>query len=363
MPSSPTPWNAPLDRRAFFRYGLLAGAVALTERVLTRRGAATCDTARGVCTACPGLPDCELPQALSAREAGAAPGTTSDAGGSYSLVRRIPGGKEPARAVEFGPGGWLWLAVGNTLARLSETGEREGEIGFDAPLRCVAVGGDGMLYAGLRDRIVVCSAEGQRRATWTIPGSRPWLTGLAVDDQMLYAADAGNRIVHRFDRSGRLLGQIGAKDPTRDTPGFVIPSPYFTVRLHPDGLLRVNNPGRHRVEAYTPEGDFAGAWGVASAAPGGFCGCCNPVGLALLPDGRIVTCEKGLPRVKIFSSDGVFESVAAPSAAFPEAARAGAGVADLDASLAGLAVATDARGRIAVLDHVTGSIHLLQPKA
>jgi hypothetical protein len=352
-----------MDRRAFFRYGLLAGAAALTASALMRRGSATCTTAQGICTACPGLPECELPQALSARQAGAAPGTPADAGGSYTLVRRIPGGKEPARAVEFGPDGRLWLAAGNTLALLSETGTREREILFPAPVRCIAVAGDGTLYAGLRDQIVVCGADGRQRASWKIPGSRPWLTGLAVGADTLFAADAGNRVLHRFDRSGRVLGQIGVKDPERDIPGFVIPSPYFTVRLHPDGLLRVNNPGRHRVEAYTTEGDFEGAWGTASAAPAGFCGCCNPVGLALLPDGRIVTCEKGLPRVKIFSSDGVFESVAAPSAAFPEAARAGAGSADLDTSLAGLAASTDAHGRIAVLDHVTGSIHLLQPKA
>ncbi len=350
-----------MDRRAFFRYGLLAGLAALSARAVTRRGAQTCTTARGICSACPGLPECELPQALSARQAG--PGSPADAGGSYTLVRRIPGGREPARAVEFGPDGRLWLAAGSTLALLTETGGRDREILFDAPVRCVAVGGDGTLYAGLRDRIVVCGADGGKRASWEIPGSRPWLTGLAVGENGLFAADAGNRVILRYDRSGRLLGRIGEKNPERDIPGFVIPSPYFTVRLHADGLLRVNNPGRHRVEAYTPEGDLVAAWGAASAALAGFCGCCNPVGLALLPGGRIVTCEKGLPRVKIYSGDGVFESLAAPSAAFPEAARAGAGAADSDASLAGLAAAADAQGRLAVLDHVTGSIHLLQPKA
>jgi hypothetical protein len=304
-----------------------------------------------------------LPQALSAREAGGSANASSDAGGSYTLVRRISTGKEPARALEFAPGGGLWLAAGNTLALLSETGEREREIALGAPVRCVAAAADGTLFAGLRDRIVRFAADGRQLASWEIPGKRAWLTGLAVNGDALFAADAGNRVVLRFDPSGKLLGRIGEKNTERDIPGFVIPSPYFTVRIHPDGLLRVNNPGRHRVEAYTPEGDFEGAWGTASAAASGFCGCCNPVGLALLPDGRIVTCEKGLPRVKIFSAQGEFESVAAPSAAFPEAARAGAGIGDLDISLAGLAAAADARGRIAVLDHITGNIHLLQPKA
>ncbi|MBM3243119.1 hypothetical protein FJZ31_43220, partial [Candidatus Poribacteria bacterium] len=41
----------------------------------------------------------------------------------------------------------------------------------------------------------------------------------------------------------------------------------------------------------------------------GFCGCCNPVNFAMLPDGRFVTCEKGLPRVKIYDADGTFSGV------------------------------------------------------
>jgi hypothetical protein len=48
-----------------------------------------------------------------------------------------------------------------------------------------------------------------------------------------------------------ILRRIGERTPERSVAGFVIPSPYFDVELHPDGLLRVNNPGRHRIEVYT----------------------------------------------------------------------------------------------------------------
>ena len=34
-----------------------------------------------------------------------------------------------------------------------------------------------------------------------------------------------------------------------------------------------------------------------------FFGCCNPAQLAVLPDGRFVTAEKGIPRVKIYSRE------------------------------------------------------------
>ena len=49
---------------------------------------------------------------------------------------------------------------------------------------------------------------------------------------------------------------IGARDPDRNIRGFVVPSPYFCVRMAPDGLLRVTNPGEHQIEAYTLDGDL-----------------------------------------------------------------------------------------------------------
>ena len=122
-----------------------------------------------------------------------------------------------------------------------------------------------------------------------------------MGENNVFAADAGNRVVLRYDKSGKLAGRIGEKNKERNIPGLIIPSPYLGVVLAPDGLLRVNNTGRHRVEAYTVNGDLESSWGKPSNAIEGFCGCCNPIGLALLPDGRYVTCEKGLPRVKVYS--------------------------------------------------------------
>ena len=69
----------------------------------------------------------------------------------------------------------------------------------------------------------------------------------------------------------------------------------------------------------------------------GFCGCCNPTNIALLADGKIVTSEKGLPRVKVYRPDGTLESVIAGPEAF--ASR-----------VVGLDLAVDAAERVMVLD-------------
>jgi hypothetical protein len=95
------------------------------------------------------------------------------------------------------------------------------------------------------------------------------------------------------------------------------------VKLGKDGLLRVNNPGRHRVEIYTAEGDLELSWGKATVGIEGFCGCCNPTALGLLADGRCITCEKGLPRVKVIRQRGAFECVVAGTESFPQNSRAG----------------------------------------
>ncbi|MCX6967318.1 MAG: hypothetical protein NTZ46_05965 [Verrucomicrobia bacterium] len=355
--------NDSLGRREFLRggvrYGLLVGLAAMAARAVSGRRLVNQDcTNQGICRGCPGYTDCELPQALSAKQSP----EVADTGG-YKEVCRIPGGKTPSRSLAIGPDDRLYLATGNAVLVLSPTGEREQEWTLDAPVRCVTVAPDGTVFAGLRDRILRLDSNGNRLSDWQVPGNRTWLTGLAADANNLFAADAGNRVILRFDRSGQYIGRIGEKDEERAIPGFIVPSPYFSVTIHPDGLLRVNNPGRHRVEAYTLNGDFEGAWGKASGAVDGFCGCCNPIRVAPLPDGRLITCEKGLPRVKIYSAAGEFESVVAGTNAFPENARVGAGERDADTALAGLTAAVDSRGRIAILDHITGAVRILQPKA
>lgn len=274
---------------------------------------------------------------------------------------RSPHG-EPRR-IAIGPGDQVFVAAGNYVTALGADGGRGLEIALNGPARCVAVAKDGTIFAGLRDHVEVFDDKGQRRATWESPGPKTWFTGLAVGENDVFAADAGNRVLLRYDRSGKLVRRLGEKNKDRGVPGFIVPSPYLDVEIAQDGLLRVNNPGRHHVEAYTFDGDFEGAWGKPSAAIDGFCGCCNPIGIAVLPDGRVVTCEKGLPRVKVYGSEGAFDSVVAGTDSFPENAKVGAGETRGDSTLAGLDATADSQGRIYILDFVAGDIRVMKRKA
>ena len=279
---------------------------------------------------------------------------------AYEEASRWKAPHAEAKRIAMGPQDTPYVCSGNFLTAMSREGARGVEIRVAEPTRCCAVAKDGTIYLGLRDHIEVFDAKGQPKAVWDSPGKKSWITGIAATESAVFATDAGNRVILRYDKSGKLVRRIGEKDEARNIPGFVVPSPFFDVEVARDGLLRVNNPGRHRMELYTQDGDFEGSWGTASMGIKGFCGCCNPINLALLPDGRFVTCEKGLPRVKIYSADGEFESVVAGVETFSENAKA-CGPADCTAG--GLDAAVDSEGRIYILDLVTGDVRVMNPKA
>jgi hypothetical protein len=286
----------------------------------------------------------------------------------YREARRFPCLRPDPRRLTLGPDGRLWIAAGGYVCGFDDVGTAVTEHALPGTARCVAVSPDGtQLFVGVssggKDAVHVLNPGlGTRLATWDSPGPKTWFTALAVTADQVFAADSGNRVILRYDRSGKLLGRIGAKDKARDIPGFVLPSPYLDVVVHPDGLLRVNNAGRHKVEAYTPEGDLEASWGKPGMGIEGFCGCCNPVSLATLPGGQIVTCEKGLPRVKVYSAQGEFDGVVAGVESFSENARVATGESPGDGVRASLDAVADPQGRIYVLDTVTGLVRVMVRK-
>ncbi len=281
----------------------------------------------------------------------------------YEEAKRFRCPRGDTRRLAFGPDERLYVAAGNYVSILDTSGKPVGERALTGPARAVAVAGDGTLYAGLRDHVEVFAPRQNRPAAWDSLGQRAWITGLAAAKNDVFVGDSGNRVVLHTDRSGKLVNRLGQHDADRNVPGLILPSPFLDVDIHPSGLLQVNNPGRHQVEVYTYDGHLELSWGKASAAIEGFCGCCNPISLAILPDGRIVTCEKGLLRVKVYSVHGEFESVVAGPESFVENAKAAVDKNPADGSYAALDVATDAAGRIYILDTVTNEIRIMVKKA
>jgi len=248
--------------------------------------------------------------------------------------------------------GSIYVAGDQAVRIFDLSGERIGEIKLNDTPRCLTTTEDGTIYAGLNDHVEVYDAQGQKLASWESLGEDAILTSIAVSGDNVFVADAGHRVVLRYDTQGNIITKIGKRDPVRNIPGFVIPSPYFDLAIPKDGLLRVVNPGRLRIEAYTFKGDIEFWWGEPSASVEGFCGCCNPVNIAVLPDGGFVTCEKGLVRIKIYNSQGVFVGVVAGPEQFGKGGTASICMLPEECQTSGFDIAADTEGRIFVLDTV-----------
>jgi len=254
--------------------------------------------------------------------------------------------------------GSIYVAGDKAIRKFSAAGDSLAGIDLTAEPRCLTVAGDANVYVGFKDHVEVYNGEGQLLASWDSLGADAILTSIAVWKDDVFVADAGNRIVVRYNKTGEILKRIGEKDPDRNVPGFVIPSAYFDLVVSKDGLLRVVDPGRLRIEAYTFDGDFEFSWGRASVDIEGFCGCCNPVNIAVLPDGGFVTCEKGLIRVKIYSSEGAFTGVVAGPEQLAPAGTSRICTLPEECQAGGFDIAVDAKGRVLVLDTIKNVIRI-----
>jgi DNA-binding beta-propeller fold protein YncE len=241
------------------------------------------------------------------------------------------------------------LIVGgkDEIAVIETNGVVRSRIPVPFAVRCVTIEEDGALYVGHTDHVGVYHQGGQAPTQWPSLGSNAVLTSIATAGETVFVADAGNRVIWRMDKTGKVLGRIGDKSEGYD--GFVIPSPHFDLAIGSVGELWVVDPGRHTLTAFGSDGRRRSVWGQAGMAAAGFSGCCNPTDIAIRSDGSFVTSEKGLVRVKLYTPAGELLGVLAGPEQFDEDVR-------------GLDLAVDRAGRIMVLDPARGQVRVFEVK-
>ncbi len=217
--------------------------------------------------------------------------------------------------------GQIYLVGEDVFMKFNRSGEQLFRKVLDTTPTCIACTRNGEFLVGMRDHVRLYDSQGILLSRWNSFGEKAVITSIAYGNQLIYVADAGNRVVYKCDLQGNLLARIGEKDESKEVPGYIIPSPYFDVAVDADGYLWAANTGRHSLENYNPDGSLRTSWNASSVQIEGFSGCCNPAHFAIMEDNSFVTSEKGLVRIKIYDQHGKFTGVVAPPSAFDREAK------------------------------------------
>jgi len=177
-----------------------------------------------------------------------------------------------------------------------EPWERRGGVPLDA--HHIHVGPDDTVYLADRDahQILLYDVAGNLRrelgargqAAMQAPFNHPADVCAAPSGELYVADGYGNSSVHRFSPSGDYISSFGSPG---SAPGqFRVP---HSIRVSRDGRVYVADRENHRVQIFTPDGEFIDQWTDFKC----------PMGVHI-DAGQAVYVTDQIPRISIYSLDG-----------------------------------------------------------
>ena len=233
----------------------------------------------------------------------------------YKEVKRIAANFSNPKAFDYYKG-LLGIAYENHLQVIDTTGREYFNRTIEDTITSISFAPDGKIFLGCEDHIELYDLNGELLDKWEIIDPGSYITSIAFKEDMIFIADAGGPVVHRFNYKGEKINSFDGTGRIESDIGFVVPSPYFDLAIDPDDQLWVANTGLQSIENYTDEGALRAYWGEPSFTLEGFIGCCNPAQFSILSNGSFVTSEKGIVRIKVYHPSGELESVVASSSDF-----------------------------------------------
>jgi hypothetical protein len=214
--------------------------------------------------------------------------------------------------IALGPGNAVY-ALGDDEVRVFDASGRLVR-SWTAPEKatCLGVASDGRVGVGSPGRVDLYSEVGVRAGGFTA-GTRDKpaaVTAIRLVRDEVLVADVAARVIRRYDLSGAERGVIGTQ---AKTGGFMLPNKSLDFDVDAAGVVYATDTGRHQITSWALDGTMVAAFGkFGMARPEDFVGCCNPVNVAVAPDGGIVTSEKVAARVKVFGKDRTLLAVIGP---------------------------------------------------
>ncbi len=265
----------------------------------------------------------------------------------WQEVRQVGLDTDNPKAITYADGK-IYLAADNELQVIGSDWVRLFRRAFPAEPASLAVDGEGWIVAGMTNHLIMLDNKGDKVAESELLPEETSITSVAILDDNVYAADAAGRRILVFNQDLKLTGVFRGESGVSELHGFIVPGGHFSLAVNPEQELWITNPGIHSLQNYTASGRLRSYIQRTSFGIDGFSGCCNPVHFTFLPDGRFVTSEKGIIRIKVMRESGETESVVAPPEAFAGGTRAPA-------------VAADDDGNVLVLDFDRNMIRIFEP--
>jgi len=195
----------------------------------------------------------------------------------------------------------IYAAMERTLVIYTHTGAPVKEIRLEEPVSALRLYDD-TLYVLHPGGLARYTTSLQAIERWDPCSENAYYCDLAIGRNRVYISDAENKLIATYTRSGDFDGFI--QHPDR----FTIPGTEFPLSELNDTLY-VGHSGTHKVERYTGKDQFINAFGRTGTAEGSFPGCCNPCGLDIDQQQRILTAEKGLARVSRYTREGKYDAL------------------------------------------------------
>jgi sugar lactone lactonase YvrE len=203
------------------------------------------------------------------------------------------------------------------LLKWGTKGSDDGQ--FNTP-RDVAAAPDGSVYVADygNHRTQRFTTEGVFVGKWASPGLQgegehdlpahiavaygiPCPSGVAVaSDGSVYVADYHNHRIQKFSPSGEYLtrwGSLGSGDGEFHRPN--------GVAVDGSGNVYVADSYNQRIQKFSPSGEYLTKWGAKGSGPGQFN---RPEGIAFDGSGNVYVADSYNHRIQKFTSDGVFVS-------------------------------------------------------
>jgi len=270
----------------------------------------------------------------------------------YRQIRIISGkGAGPAhfrqelRGIALDAGGLLHAAGDSEVKVFDESGALARRWNTALSPHSIAVAPDGSVWTGETGQVEIFNSIGKLQRTWKDGEHLGRVTAIGFLKDSVLIGDAVKRCIHRFDTEGNFLNSIGTATPRG---ALVIPNGVVDFDIDGEGIIHAANPGKHRVERYSPEGALLGHMGKFTGPdPAGFSGCCNPTNVAVAGPGQLCVTEKAGPRAKIYDYSGKLLAMIES--------------ADFDPRAKNMDVAVNARGHLFIGDPARLAIFEFEP--